>query len=565
VAFVSINDTLTAYAGHDAGAGCPGVNPLTMPTYGTGQEVTLCFVLHNVGDEDVASFEFAMGAYTLADLVPIDATLPMPPGEDRSWYLELTVDETIELETTFTVRPPQFVPSALAFNGITITVPNPLITVEKTVYGGSDGGAGCPGGTSETVAVGDAVTYCFAISDAGDTPLSDVQLVDAALGIDENDLTVLSGDLSYLGVNGTIDAYYQTTATADLENTATVSAQPLAGNTPIGERVEATDSAELFVLETGIDVQKTVYAGHDAGAGCTQGAGSELVVGQVGDPVTYCFTVTDPATADTLLEGIELSDGDLGITDTNMAVQSGTDALTPGGAHVLSYETTIGGDLVNTVTACGAPTIPEVFLGADECDSDTAEVRVPGPDLALQKTAEVDGPTTPGSVVTWTIVVSNLGGTDVDGSVQVTDLLPDGLELLSASGLGWTCVLEQPVVCERADGAAAGAELPPITVTTEVLDGTGGSQLVNEASVSADAQEGSTENNDDDAFVEVLAGDEPGPGEPDEAADPTSGGPGGSSSGGTLPRTGGELLALLLLGAALTAVGAGLQIRRLRP
>ena len=42
--------------------------------------------------------------------------------------------------------------------------------------------------------------------------------------------------------------------------------------------------------------EKTVYAGHDGGAGCAANT-TELVAGESGDDVTYCFTVTNTGAA----------------------------------------------------------------------------------------------------------------------------------------------------------------------------------------------------------------------------------------------------------------------------
>ena len=58
-----------------------------------------------------------------------------------------------------------------------------------------------------------------------------------------------------------------------------------------------------------INIEKTVYAGHNAGASCP---GSELVVScAVSSDVTYCFVVTNPG--DTYLDQIVITDADLGI------------------------------------------------------------------------------------------------------------------------------------------------------------------------------------------------------------------------------------------------------------
>ena len=59
---------------------------------------------------------------------------------------------------------------------------------------------------------------------------------------------------------------------------------------PVGPDVTDDDTASLEVVDPSVTLEKTVYAGHDGGAGCD---GDELVTGLPGDDVTYCFTVTN--------------------------------------------------------------------------------------------------------------------------------------------------------------------------------------------------------------------------------------------------------------------------------
>jgi hypothetical protein len=111
-------------------------------------------------------------------------------------------------------------------------------------------------------------------------------------------------------------------------NTADASANPTDDiGTDIPGLANPTDSdtAEVAMYAPGIDIQKTVYAGHNSGASC--GTGGELVNGESGDPVTYCFTVTN--TGDTYLDTITITDAGLGITRANLTLLSGSEPLAP--------------------------------------------------------------------------------------------------------------------------------------------------------------------------------------------------------------------------------------------
>src|SRR5699024_11871920 len=76
----------------------------------------------------------------------------------------------------------------------------------------------------------------------------------------------------------------------------------------------------------------------DATCPGTEGT-DELVPGEHGTPVTYCFTITNTGDV-TLLAPVELDDPDLGITQEEMTLVSGDNTvnLEPGDQLVYSYE-----------------------------------------------------------------------------------------------------------------------------------------------------------------------------------------------------------------------------------
>jgi uncharacterized repeat protein (TIGR01451 family) len=88
------------------------------------------------------------------------------------------------------------------------------------------------------------------------------------------------------------------------------------------------------------------------------------------------------------------------------------------------------------------------------------------PDLAIAKTHS--GSFLPGlSGATYTLTVTNVGGTATSGAVTVTDTLPNGLTATAFSGTGWTCTVN-PLSCNRSDALAAGAGYPQLTLTVNV-------------------------------------------------------------------------------------------------
>jgi uncharacterized repeat protein (TIGR01451 family) len=68
---------------------------------------------------------------------------------------------------------------------------------------------------------------------------------------------------------------------------------------------------------------------------------------------------------------------------------------------------------------------------------------------------------------TYTITVSNSGPGTTNGTVTVTDIIPQGLTATAISGAGWSCT-PPAGPCKRSDVLAALASYPAITVTVNV-------------------------------------------------------------------------------------------------
>jgi len=93
-------DTM-AYAGHDAGFGC--FDSRSVSSAETGDSVSVCYRLTNVGDTDLidlAISDLVLGA-TLATLVVVDgSTAQLAPGESATVVHEFDVEEPFKLRTT---------------------------------------------------------------------------------------------------------------------------------------------------------------------------------------------------------------------------------------------------------------------------------------------------------------------------------------------------------------------------------------------------------------------------------------------------------------------------------
>src|SRR5579872_3616332 len=104
-------------------------------------------------------------------------------------------------------------------------------------------------------------------------------------------------------------------------------------------------------------------------------------------------------------------------------------------------------------------------LTAPHTASDLTSI-LTGPMLALVKTHT--GNFSQGQTgATYTLTVSNAGGSPTSGTVTVADVLPTGLTATAIAGTGWTCILGT-LTCTRADPLAAGAAYAAITLTVNV-------------------------------------------------------------------------------------------------
>ncbi|MDG2305044.1 MAG: hypothetical protein P8R42_10375 [Candidatus Binatia bacterium] len=352
------------------------------------------------------------------------------------------------------------------------STPTPAIDVQKTVYSGHDSGAGCgSAGDLVTAPSGTAVTYCFDVTNTGDTYLDAITLIDSDLVIDQSDMTVLSGTQPLASSDSTV-LYYQTTMSADLTNTVTASANPtdLSGNDLPGVSDPTdTDTAEVDVVTPAqITLEKT--------------ANPTSIVEPGGD-VVFSFTITNTSTG----SGVRidyLTDDVFGNLDS-----IGTCALPQTLAPLSSYSCAItqsvsgsSGDVhTNVATADGTDLVTSESVTAN----DSANVNVVANGLTIDKQpavltndADLSGAISPGDTIEWPVIVTNTGAFDLTG-VVVTDDKADALTCPVGSQMAAT-------VWSIGDLAASAAASCTATYLVTASDQTAG-QIVNLAT--ADSNE----------------------------------------------------------------------------
>jgi uncharacterized repeat protein (TIGR01451 family) len=211
-------------------------------------------------------------------------------------------------------------------------------------------------------------------------------------------------------------------------------------------------------LEPAIELQKTVYVGHDGGASCP---GTELVTGALGTPVTYCFGVTNGG--ETHLAAVSVQDSALVDAITpGLAIDKSPDsqAVVTGGTASFTIGVTNTGDVGLTNVVVSDPQAPDcdrtfasLPFGASETysctapvtsgftnvatvtgddpngdpappDQDDALVEALFPAIAIDKSPDAQRVVV-GRSALFTIEVSNVGQVELTNVVVTDPLAPD--------------------------------------------------------------------------------------------------------------------------------------------
>ncbi|HEY3840209.1 MAG TPA: choice-of-anchor Q domain-containing protein [Bryobacteraceae bacterium] len=196
-----------------------------------------------------------------------------------------------------------------------------------------------------------------------------------------------------------------------------------------------------------------------------------LFLGQQG--ATYAIAVQNAGTApgatngmvtvmDTLPAGLTLvSMAGTGWSCTSAACTR-SEALAPGASYppitvTVNVAATAISPVSNTVTVSGG--------GSATATASESALIAGAPILSISATHSGSLPLGQ-QMATLHLVVSNAAGAGpTSGPITVTDVIPNGLSLLSLAGSGWSC---NGSTCSRSDVLAAGATYPPITATVNV-------------------------------------------------------------------------------------------------
>jgi uncharacterized repeat protein (TIGR01451 family) len=158
-----------------------------------------------------------------------------------------------------------------------------------------------------------------------------------------------------------------------------------------------------------------------------------------------------------------------------------------------------GGQISNSASVSSATSDPNT---ADNTSATVQTTVVPRTDLSITETGP-SGSVNASNQFAYTLSVSNAGPSTAS-AVSVSDSLPPGVTLVSASGSGWTCSGTATVTCTRASLPVGAAPDIVINVTAPAQGG----PISNSASVSSATSDPNTANNTS-ATVQVTVNGPP--------------------------------------------------------
>jgi uncharacterized repeat protein (TIGR01451 family) len=302
--------------------------------------------------------------------------------------------------------------------------------------------------------------------------------------------SVANGAFANLNITATVDVGTNGTT---IVNTAAVTAADQADNTPGNN----SDTASITVQSVDLAINKTV----------------DDTFPNEGGTVNYTVVLTnngpDGATnvevTDLLPSGVTFDS----YSATQGTYVSGTGVWSVGSvANAASATLTLtatvdAGTHGSTIVNTAAVTDADQADSNPANDSDTASITVQSVDLAIDKTVDDPAPRE-GDTIDYTVVLTN-NGPDAATGVQVTDLLPAGVTFVSSSA---TQGSYNSVSGIWTVGGVANSASATLTITATVNAGTGGTTIVNTASVTAsDQADSNPANNSDGASIDVQEAD----------------------------------------------------------
>jgi uncharacterized repeat protein (TIGR01451 family) len=225
--------------------------------------VTYCFVVKNEGSTYLSSVKFDNEELNVADAETQIENLP--PGGSATFTIKSTITETLtnfaRIEATPVLADGTIIkglPKVAAIGSSTVTAeePQPVLDIVNTVFKGVSDSRFCAvqGADSVTGKEGDAITYCFKITNRGNTLMTQLHVTNIALEYTNHDLVDLPPNATTIvAVPSTIGRISTNTASVT-GMAANAAGEPYANLTAM----VSTDSSQVMIdNSTAIDLKPT--------------------------------------------------------------------------------------------------------------------------------------------------------------------------------------------------------------------------------------------------------------------------------------------------------------------
>ncbi|HZP66884.1 MAG TPA: DUF11 domain-containing protein, partial [Rudaea sp.] len=334
---------------------------------------------------------------------------------------------------------------------VTVGVTAPQLTTTKT--GTLDNTVVAPSNQSNP---GDTIAYTITVANSGTGTATAITIVDPLLptlnctiGASAVSLPTALAAGASLVCTGTYALTATDVSNGSVSNTATTSAGNVCNPTTAGSTCAASTSTPLAVVPV-LSTTKTGVLDNTVVAPNNQS--------DPGDQIHYTITVANSGNG--AATGVNLSDAKLpSLTCTiggNPATLPTTIAagatLTCTGTYTLTAGDISAGSVTNTVTVSGTNACPP----GTGCTGTEITPLGQVPVLAVTKSA-TPTPFVVGQPASYTITVANNGTAATSAAITLSDTLPSGITLATASGTNWNCTGTSALNCTFNGTLAAGA------------------------------------------------------------------------------------------------------------
>lgn len=289
----NIDITNKVYKGDDDGASCGTAVEKVADIKGT--PVQYCFVVKNTGDtvlddvvvvnEDV-DFEETIGS--------------LEPGEEKELSVSSTIEGSLRNKAYASGKPVSDDGEPIPGLGevsdcdpseVEKTEHSANVDLKLTVVEGPHDAASCNGSTSKVAQgpYGSPVTYCYKVTNNGETTLDPASLSDANVWFFHSMPDPLPPGASMM-------YDFPSKIERSIINVANVTGNPVMDDgrdIPDLDDVTSYDSAEVVLVPfaPSVSLSVTSYPGHDGGNSCD--TSTDETSGTYGSPLTYCYVATN--------------------------------------------------------------------------------------------------------------------------------------------------------------------------------------------------------------------------------------------------------------------------------